>query len=75
MKEVEDMMNIGPAMKRHLSSVGVYTKKELANIGPSVVYQKMKDKGLNVCKMTLYAMEGALISKNAIEIARIMKQQ
>lgn len=75
MREVEDMMNIGPAMKKHLSAVGIYSKKELSKIGPAVVYQKMKDKGLKVCRMTLYAMEGALIGKNAIDIARMMKQK
>lgn len=75
MSGVEDMKNIGPAMKRHLSAVNIFSKEDLQDIGPSVAYQKMKDKGLNVCRMTLYAMEGALIDKNAIEIARIMKQK
>ena len=39
MREVEDMMNIGPAMKKHLSAVGIYLKQELSKIGPAVVYR------------------------------------
>jgi len=75
MSDLEEMMNIGPAMKRNLIAVGITNKQELINIGPSSAYTKMKEKGLNVCAMTLYAMEGALLDKNAIDIARMMKEK
>jgi|GEM_PF-4156253 len=73
--ELEDMMNIGPAMANNLKAVGVHTREQLRKETPRKVYERMQKKGLNVCRMSWYALEGALTDTNAIEIARIMKEQ
>jgi DNA transformation protein len=60
---LSELRNIGTTVERRLNEIGVFTRDDLARIGPSVAYRRMKDNypdtTLPRCYY-LYSLEGAL---------------
>jgi DNA transformation protein len=60
---LSELRNIGKTVERRLNEIGVFTRDDLARIGPSVAYIRIKknypDATLPRCYY-LYSLEGAL---------------
>ncbi len=53
--------NLGVASVNILRAIGVSSYSELKDIGSVEAYRRIKARGINVSKVMLYALEGALI--------------
>ncbi|MCW8194963.1 TfoX/Sxy family protein [Proteobacteria bacterium 005FR1] len=55
------LKNLGVASVNILRAVGVTSYEDLKQLGAVEVYRRIKKRGINVSKVMLYAMEGALL--------------
>jgi len=60
---LSELVNIGSTVEQRLNEIGVFTRDDLARIGPSAAYLRIKDnypgRTLSRCYY-LYSLEGAL---------------
>ncbi|MEX1034089.1 MAG: TfoX/Sxy family protein [Cellvibrionaceae bacterium] len=55
------LKNLGVASVNILRAVGISSYDDLKQVGAVEVYRRIKNRGINVSKVMLYAMEGALL--------------
>jgi DNA transformation protein len=55
------LKNLGVASVNILRAVGVNSYEDLKQLGAVEVYRRIKKRGINVSKVMLYALEGALL--------------
>lgn len=55
------LKNLGAASVNILRAVGVNSYEDLRQLGAVEVYRRIKKRGINVSRVMLYAMEGALL--------------
>lgn len=64
MKQLKDLKNLGPGIRKNLALIGVKTLKDLQKLGPTKIYKKLQktypDRTWPVCYY-LYSLEGALV--------------
>lgn len=70
-KKLADLKELGPKSAKHLHETGIFTRSNLAAVGPVQAFIKLTKKrsvkpGMNY----LYAMVGALENKNWSSIAK-----
>lgn len=58
------LKNLGAASVNILRAVGVHTYGDLKELGSVEVYGRIQNRGINVSKVMLYAMEAALLDIN-----------
>jgi len=58
--ELLELKNLGMASVNILHAVGINTYTDLRNIGAVEAYLRIKARDINVSKVMLYALEGAL---------------
>jgi DNA transformation protein and related proteins len=56
------LKNLGLASVNILRAIGVSSYEDLKNIGSVEAYKRIKERGINVSKVMLYALEGALLN-------------
>lgn len=54
------LKNIGAASVNILHAVGIHSVDDLKEVGPVETYMRIKNRGINVSKVMLYALQGAL---------------
>jgi len=58
-----------------LHAIGINTYNDLKEIGSVEAYRRIKGRGINVSKVMLYALEGALLDLHWNELALDLKEQ
>jgi DNA transformation protein len=71
--ELFQLKNLGMASVNILHSVGINTREDLEQLGAVAAYQKIKARHLNVSKVMLYALQGALMDVHWNELPQELK--
>lgn len=59
-----DLKNLGNTSINWLHTIGINSREELQNKGPVAAYIEIKQRGIRVSKVLLYALHGALNDTN-----------
>lgn len=73
--ELLQLKNLGMASVNILHAVGINTCAELRRTGAVEAYRKIKARGINVSKVMLYALQGALMDIHWNDLPPDLKQQ
>ncbi len=73
--ELLQLKNLGMASVNILHAIGINTYSDLKEIGSVEAYRRIKGRGINVSKVMLYALEGALLDLHWNELALDLKEQ
>jgi len=69
------LKNLGNTSVNWLRTVGIHSRDELAQIGPVAAYNRIRERGIKVSKVLLYALQGALLDLHWNELDPSLKQQ
>jgi DNA transformation protein len=69
------LKNIGRATVNILHAVGINSYEDLKNEGPVKVYLSIQRRNINVSKVMLYALQGALLNTHWTQLDPELKQQ
>ena len=69
------LKNLGNTSVNWLHAVGIHTREELAQIGPVQAYNRIRERGIKVSKVLLYALQAALLDVHWSELDTDLKQQ
>ena len=70
---VENMLNLGPKTGAWLRGVGITTRQQLVDIGPIVAFKRIEKAGFSNHLLLLYALAGAVMDTNCMELPEGMK--
>ena len=71
MGELSKLKGLGRKTESYLNKIGIYTKKQLIEIGPYKTYLKLFEKGTIKPNLNfLYALVGAIENKNWNDVAK-----
>jgi DNA transformation protein len=73
--ELLQLKNLGMASVNILHAVGINTYADLRRIGAVEAYLRIKARDINVSKVMLYALQGALLNVHWNDLAPEMKLQ
>lgn len=73
--ELLQLKNLGMASVNILHAVGINTYNDLRKIGAVDAYLRIKARDINVSKVMLYALQGALLNIHWNDLAPEMKLQ
>jgi len=73
--ELLNLKNLGTATVNILQAVGIHSRDELAQTGVVETYNRIKARNIQVSKVMLYALEGALQDLHWTELSPELKQQ
>lgn len=73
--ELLHLKNLGAASVNILHAVGINTYEDLQSVGPVEAYRRIQDRGINVSKVMLYALQGALLNIHWNELEPDLKQR
>ncbi len=68
------LKNLGNTSVNWLRTVGIHTRDELEQIGPVGAYNRIRERGIKVSKVLLYALQGALLDRHWNELDPVLKQ-
>ena len=76
MGEISKLKGLGPAAEKSLNGIGIYTKKDLEEIGAVKAIIKLeREHNIKPHLNFLYAMVGALENKSWLEIAKTERER
>lgn len=67
------LKNLGAASVNILHAIGVNSYDDLKAMGPVAAYRRIKARGINVSKVMLYALQGALTDTHWNDLAPDLK--
>jgi DNA transformation protein len=73
--ELLQLKNLGMASVNILHAIGINTYEDLKAVGSIDAYCRIKARGINVSKVMLYALEGALLNRHWNELDIKLKEQ
>ncbi|WP_027328575.1 TfoX/Sxy family protein [Marinimicrobium agarilyticum] len=73
--ELLQLKNLGMATVNILQAIGINNYNELREIGSVEAYRRIKARDINVSKVMLYALEGALMDVHWNDLPPDLKQQ
>lgn len=73
--ELLQLKNLGMATVNILRAIGITTFSELREIGAVEAYRRIKSRNINVSKVMLYALQGALMDVHWNDLPPDMKNQ
>lgn len=73
--ELLQLKNLGMASVNILHAIGINTYSDLRKVGSVEAYRRIKARDINVSKVMLYALEGALLNVHWNDLSPIMKAQ
>ncbi|GAA6154416.1 TfoX/Sxy family protein [Pseudoteredinibacter isoporae] len=73
--ELLQLKNLGIATVNILNAIGVHSRNELQAMGPVQAYVRIKQRGIHVSKVMLYALQGALDDRHWNELSQEAKDQ
>jgi DNA transformation protein len=71
--ELLKLKNLGMASVNILHAVGINTLVELRRVGAVEAYKRIKERDINVSKVMLYALQGALMDVHWNDLAPELK--
>lgn len=71
--ELLELKNLGMASVNILHAIGVNSYEDLARMGAVEAYRKVKMRGIQVSKVMLYALQGALMDVHWNELSPELK--
>lgn len=74
-RAVEDLRNLGPVSSGWLREVGISSEADLRKLGPTTVYQMVKQRQPNCSLNLLWALAAALEDIDFRELSPDAKQQ
>jgi DNA transformation protein len=77
-KENDDLLtlkNLGIASVNILHAVGINSYDDLVEIGPVETYKRIKERDIQVSKVMLYALQGALLDTHWNELEPDLKSK
>lgn len=73
--ELLELKNLGMATVNILHAIGINTYPELRKVGSVEAYRRIKSRDINVSKVMLYALQGALMDVHWNDLPPELKQQ
>ncbi|WP_111641076.1 TfoX/Sxy family protein [Marinimicrobium alkaliphilum] len=73
--ELLGLKNLGIASVNIINAVGIHTREELAHFGAVEVYCRIVARDINVSKVMLYALHGALVDRHWSELSTEVKDR
>lgn len=73
--DLQALKNLGNTSVNWLRAVGITSREELASIGPVAAYNRIRQRGIRVSKVLLYALHAALLDIHWSELEPAQKQQ
>ncbi len=73
--ELLQLKNLGMATVNILHAIGINSYAELREIGAVEAYRRIKARDINVSKVMLYALQGALMDVHWNDLSPDLKQQ
>lgn len=73
--ELLELKNLGMATVNILHAIGINTYTELRKVGSVEAYRRIKSRDINVSKVMLYALQGALMDVHWNDLSPELKQQ
>ena len=74
-KDLIELRNLGMASVNILRAVGINTYQDLADVGAVDAYRRIKERGIHVSKVMLYALQGALMDTHWNDLPQSLKVQ
>lgn len=74
-QDLLELRNLGMASVNILRAVGVNSYNDLAEIGAVGTYCRIKERGIHVSKVMLYALQGALMDVHWNDLPSELKEQ
>ena len=68
------LKNLGNTSVNWLLAIGIHDRAALERVGPVAAYNRIRERGIKVSKVLLYALHGALIDVHWTEIEESVKQ-
>jgi DNA transformation protein len=69
------MKNLGAASVNILRAIGIHSSDDLEQVGPVEAYIRIKQRGIHVSKVMLYALQGALLNVHWNDLEPDVKQR
>ena len=69
------LKNLGNTSVNWLRTVGVHNRDDLARLGPVATYNRIRERGIRVSRVLLYALEGALMDVHWNELDPDLKRR
>lgn len=69
------LKNLGMASVNILHAIGINSYQELSDIGAVEAYCRIKNRGIHVSKVMLYALQGALMDVHWNDLSNELKAQ
>jgi DNA transformation protein len=69
------LKNLGNTSVNWLRTVGVHNREELFRLGPVVTYNRIRERGIRVSRVLLYALQGALLDVHWNELDAELKRK
>ena len=69
------LKNLGNTSVNWLHAIGIHTREELAQIGPVQAYNRIRERGIKVSKVLLYALQAALLDVHWSELDSDLKRR
>ena len=69
------LKNIGKVSEQWLNSIDIYTKEDIEEFGPIVIYNLLKANGYNVSLVMVYALQGAIMDLHWKDIPKDLKEE
>ena len=73
--ELLGLKNLGMASVNILHAIGVNSYNDLSEVGAVEAYCRIKSRGINVSKVMLYALQGALMDVHWNDLSPELKAQ
>lgn len=73
--ELLELKNLGMASVNILQAIGIHTYGDLAEMGAVEAYRRIKNRGIHVSKVMLYALQGALMDVHWNDLAPELKNK
>lgn len=74
-QDLLELRNLGMASVNILRAVGINTYQDLAEVGAVDAYRRIKERGIHVSKVMLYALQGALMDVHWNDLPASLKAQ
>lgn len=69
------LKNLGNTSVNWLRTVGVHNRDDLARLGPVATYNRIRERGIRVSRVLLYALQGALMNVHWNELDSDLKRR
>ncbi len=72
---LSDLKNIGSKSEQWLNDFDIYTKEDIEEYGPVLIYKILRDNGYPVSKILVYALQGAIMNIHWNELPPEIKKE